>query len=740
MLSLILSLFLTTQVITSIDVQNQYTDTSLIIRTSGLKVGDQFSKYETEQAIKRIYGLKLFETVEIETLRIADGIKVKVIVQEFPILKDIKFFGNRKIKTKDFLEKSALKTGEIVTNQKLFDWQIAIQDLYKEKGFILADIRIQKTEIDSTNKIGLVFQIDEGERVKIKQIDIVGNLNLTDKKIKGRLTNKEKKWYRKGLFKEEKFKEDLEKIAELYKENGYLDAKVTDYNLGFSEATGKKDWLIITIYISEGTSYYIGDITFEGESLITHSDLQSVLQIKNGQQYNSKKVNQSLVELYSIYSEQGFIYAQITPVEDISNDTVNIKYNIVENEPARIRMVVIEGNERTADKVIRRQISTLPGSVFKRSDVIRSQRDVFNLGFFSDVKLDYHRADESGAIDLIYKVQEKSSFGTVGAGITYNAQDKLSGYVELSQPNLFGKGQTLNLKIEKGGTKTNAQIGFTEPYLFDRALSAGFNLNYLTRAYNYYDKEEKSFSLNISRPLSLDYARIYASAQIGDVYVPKSSVSLDSTSITYQYIKRFINHHSTTFSPTISFTRDSRDYIYNPLSGSLLSYSFELSTIDILYQRHILDASFYFPMFKKFCLMTRSRFGMIQGFRAQDTIPLYERFIPGGTGLDGVRGYADQSLGVREGGYNIGGKAEAIFSLEYRFRPSPQLAFLAFADAGNAWNSIREFNISNLKRGAGVGVRLEIPMLGLIGFDFGYGFDRDGGGKWEPHFQIGRTF
>lgn len=739
MIHFILSLFLTAQVITNIDVQNQHTDANLIIKTSGIKVGDQFSKFEIEQAIRRLHALRLFETVEVETLRIADGIKLKFVVSEFPVLKDIKFFGNRKIKTKEFLEKSAIKIGEIVSNQKLFDWQLAIQELYKEKGFILADIRIQKTETDSTNKIGLIFQIDEGDRVRIKQIQIIGNTNLPAHKIKNRLTNREKKWYRKGFFKEEKFKEDLEKITDLYKENGYLDAKITDYNLGFSEITGRKEWLVITIYTSEGNLYYIGNVTFEGESLIAETELQTALKIKNSQQYNAKKVNQSLVELYSIYSEQGFIYAQITPIEEIVNDTVHIKYHIVEGDPARIRMVVIEGNERTADKVIRRQISTLPGSIFKRSDVIRSQRDVFNLGFFSDVKLDYHRADETDAIDLIYNVQEKSSFGTVGAGISYNAQDKLTGYIELAQPNLFGKGQQLNLKLEKGGTKTNAQIGFTEPYLFDRSIAAGFNLNYLTRAYDYYDKEEKAFGVNFSRPLLLDYARLYLSAQIGDAYVPPKSVKSGyQPSGPYNIYRDTV--HKTTFNPLLSFTRDSRDYIYNPLSGSMLSYSIELSTIDIIFHRHILDASVYFPMMKKFCLMMRSRFGVIEGFSNKDTIPIYERFTPGGTGLDGIRGYSDRSLGVREGGYNIGGKTEAIFSMEYRFRPSPQLAFLAFVDAGNAYNSFREFNISNLKRGAGVGVRLEIPMLGLIGFDFGYGFDREGGGKWEPHFQIGRTF
>lgn len=750
MIPLILSLILNSQVITDITAESRFTDTNLIVSTSGLKIGDQFTKFQIAQAIQRIYQLKLFENIQVDTARIADGVEVKFTVTEFPILQDIKFFGNRKIKTKEFLDKANIKVGEIVTNQKLFDWQTKIRDLYKEKGYILVKTNIQKSEPDSSNRVNVVFQIDEGERVRIKKIEIDGNLILSDKQIKKRMSNKEKVWYRKGLFKEDIFKEDLEKIVELYKEHGFLDAKVLDYESKFdgsrsageanaSQLTGKQDWLYLIIKVSEGKRYYIGDITFAGDSLIKQEDLKPAFRIKTGQVYNAQKVSQTLVELYSVYSEQGFIYSQITPIEEISNDTVNIQYTISENDPARIRLVTIEGNERTQDKVVRRQISSLPGSVFKRSDVIRSQRDIFNLGFFEDVKLDYHRANDSGDIDLIYQVKEKSSFGTIGAGVQYSATDKLTGYLELTQPNLFGKGQLLSIKLEKGGSKTNVQLGFTEPFLLGKPISLGADVSYLTREYDYYEKQERSIGVNLSRPLLLDYSRIYFGMNLSDAFVPGKSIS-STYKPTGIYTVYRDTVHRTTLTPSITFVRDSRDYIYNPISGSMLSYALELSTIDVFSHRHIIDASVYFPMYNKFALMFRSRLGFVEGFSKKDTIPIYERFYPGGTGVDGIRGYADRSLGVNEGGYNIGGKAEVIYSAEFKFRPSPQLAFLVFADAGNTWNSFRDFNVSNLKRGAGVGVRLEIPMLGLMGFDFGYGFDRDGGGKWEPHFQIGRTF
>ncbi|MEO0132543.1 MAG: outer membrane protein assembly factor BamA [candidate division WOR-3 bacterium] len=735
-----LALLLTcTQIIIGFEVDAPFTDPQFIIQNSGLNVGSQYSEYEINQAIKRLYNLKLFEMVAVETSQVADGVKIRFRLKEFPIIKDIKFFGNRKIKTKDILSKTKIKIGDVVTNDKLFDWKLNIQDLYKEKGYFVANINVERINVDSGNKTTLIFQIDEGNRIVVKKILFTGNILMSTSKLKTRMSTKEKTWYRKGFFNEETFNEDLEKIVDLYRENGFLDAKIVKYDLQLDTVDKKTPGLLIYVFVNEGTRYYIGNITFEGNSVITETTFKEFLGIKKGQIYNVSKVNRFLNELYNLYSEQGYIYAQIIQHEDLKNDTVDIKYRISENQPARIRLVIVEGNERTNDKVIRRQITTLPGSIFKRSEVIRSQRNIFNLGYFSDIKLDYRRADEAGNIDLIYQVTEKTSFGTIGAGISYSAQDKLTGYVELSQPNFMGQGQQLSLKLEKGGKKTNVEIGFTEPNLFDQPLACGFNLTYLTKNYDYYDKEEKALGINFAFPIFLDYTKLYSSLRLTDAYIPRASISATyQPSGPYNIYRDTI--HKTTLVPMLNFVRDSRDYIYNPLSGSVISYSAELSTIDILYYRQIFDGSVYLPFFKKFCLMMRMRMGAIEGLTNCDTVPIYERFFAGGTGLDGIRGYPDRSIGIYEGGYNIGGKVVNLYSLEWRFRPSPQVAFLVFFDAGNTWNSFKNLNLSTLKRGAGFGVRLEIPMLGLVGFDLGYGFDREGKSKWEPHLQIGRTF
>jgi outer membrane protein insertion porin family len=725
-------------VLLGVSARSATADTLLIVRTAGLNRGQLLTasslRTNLEDAIRRVYGLGLFSQVEAETSRLADGVRVTFVVTEFPKLKSIDYEGYRRVRKKDFEAKVKAKEGEILTDKKIFDWQQEILKLYKEKGFLLVKVDHQTAKPDALNQVALTYNIDEGDPVRIRSIDITGNDHFTDQQIGIKLVNRPKRWYRKGNLKEDEFAKDLDRIVDFYKQRGFIDAKVLDYDMKFDQG-----WANITISVSEGTRYYFGDVTIKGDSVMKEAALRKLIHYHSGEPYNTKLAQATLQDLFAAYSEEGYIYAQVTPVENIRSDTVDINYEIAEGTPAVVRLVSIEGNEQTHDNVIRREISSLPGYTFRRSEVMRSQRDIYNLGFFDDVNLDYHRADTTGTIDLIYKVKEKSFFGTVGAGVTYSATDGVTGYVELTQPNLFGRGEQANIKVEKGANVGNLAVGFTEPWLFDRPISAGADVSYLTTTYDYYDELQLGGGFSFSRPLPLDYTRGYLSLRVTDAYVPSTSIKSGYKATDTLLSIYGDTVHKTAFKPSVTFTRDSRDYIYNAFSGSSTTYELDLSVGGINFQRHIFDMSQYLPLFWKFCLMGRTRLGYITGFTNTDRIPIYERFTPGGTGLDGVRGYGDRTLGPTEAGYVIGGRAEAIFSLEYKLRLSRQLSFLAFGDAGNAWNSIDQFSFSDLKRGAGVGVRLEIPMLGLVGFDFGYGFDRENPG-WEPHFQIGRTF
>jgi len=728
-------------IVVGVEARTEGADSMLVVRTAGIARGEAFTPAGLQSAladaIRRIHGLGLFRQVRADTSMLADGVRIVFRVTEYPRLARLKFSGNRRVKLKDLETRTKARPGEVLTDRRLFEWQREVLDLYKERGFLLVTVEADSSPPDTAGRIEVTLRIEEGDQVRIRRLDFSGNEAFTASQIGINLTNRPKTWYRKAQLIEDEFIKDLDRIVQFYKRNGHLDARVLDYEMSFDAG-----WVSITVFIEEGPRYHFGRVTIRGDSVIARSDLEAVTgRLREGTVYNTDLAQAALAGIHGLYSEEGYIYAQVQPTEQLRGDTVDISYDIIENDPALVRLVRIEGNEQTHDKVIRREVSSLPGYRFRRSEIIRSQRDIFNLGFFEDVQLDHRRADEEGTIDLIYRVKEKGFFGTIGAGITYSGPDGITGYLELQQPNLFGRGQRANIKLERGGKLTNIALGFTEPWLFDTPTSAGADVSYLTRKYAYYDRQELGGGVSFSRPVPLDYTRAYLGLRVNDAYVPPGSIAKDyDPDPDSPYDVRRDTVHRTAFVPSLTLTRDSRDYIFNPLSGSAITYGIATSVGDIRYHRHTLDAAHYFPLFWKFGLMGRFRFGYIDGFSARDTVPLPDRFYAGGTGPDGVRGYGDRSIGPYQGGYAIGGKALALFSTEFKLRLSRELSFIAFGDAGNTWNDIGRVNLSDLKRGAGVGVRIEIPMLGLLGFDFGYGFDREGGGRWEPHFQVGRTF
>ncbi len=728
------AIILFSQVIVGIDTKSKFVDQALIVTTSGLKEGGEYDPKLIAAAIHKLYNIGLFKQVSIDTNVVGDGVYITIAVVENPQLKGEPVFeGNKKIKAKTLREKTNLKTGESLSDKKIFDAKRAVIDYYQEKGYYLTTVEHKMTEVDSLNRCGITFTIDEGTKTKIKTFEIEGNRALTDVQIKKRLNNKEKRWYRTGNFKEEKFSEDLDRITELYYRRGYLDFKIVDKELN---QDGR--WLNIIITVDEGKQYYAGNVKFDGNQNIDTEAMKRVLKLKRGEPFNLDKSKETLQELYSLYAEDGYIYAQIAPEEEISGDTLNITYRIVEGDPARINMVIIKGNERTNEKVIRRVVVSVPGMIFRRSEVIRSQRDIFNLGFFEDIKIDSRRANDEGDIDLIYDVKEKT-VGTLGAGVSYSAQDKLTGYVELTQPNLFGRAHSIHTKFEKGGRLTNIEAGYNVPWLFDTRASGGADIYYTTRFWDYYYKQDRGGIINVSNPLLLDYTRGYYSLRIERTRI--TDIDPYYRPETGGYDIRNDTIPRTLLVPGLTFARDSRDYIFNPSLGTYLSYSINHGFVfgDTAYKNYtkqIVEARVYLPVYWKFVLMAKGRFGLVESAKR---VPVYERFYAGGVGPDGVRGYPDRSLGPREAGFRIGGKAIFINILELKLRLTQGFGILAFFDMGEAFPSIKDVNFFNLKRGAGLGVRLEVPMMGIIGFDFAYGFDKDRPG-FEPHFQIGRSF
>jgi len=722
-------------IITEIEVNSVEVDSALIVSTMGLRPMDEFDPGAVRQGIEELYRLDLFHQIEVDTEIVKDGVKVIINVEEFPRLKgEVKFIGNRKVKTKDLRKEVGLKEGEVLSDRKIFNGRARVINYYRKKGFYSVSVR------DSTRKVAereveLYYLIKEAGRAKIRRIEIEGNDHFSDEAIEKRMKNREKAWYRKGWFDGKKFDEDLKAIVEFYRENGFIDARVADYDLNWKEG-----WVEITITVEEGKRYRLGEVAFVGNEKIETRRLKRAFKMKRGDIYNMKKISESIANIQALYYDEGYIYLKIIPKEDVKGDTIDITYYLEEGIPAHIRRVIIKGNESTNEIVIRRMIHTIPGSIFRRSEVIRSQREIFNLGFFEDVKVDSRTVNDSGDIDLIYEVKEKL-VGTIGAGITYAAQEGIAGYIELTQPNLFGRAQSIHIKLEKGGRKQNIELGFTEPWLFDTPISGGFDLYHSTHLWDYYDKKDKGGDIRFSFPLPLDWTKGYTTLKIEETDITNISPNYRPS---YGYDLREEKWPKQTFALTFSQIRDSRDYIFNPSSGTYLNLTIEKAArflgFDVDFTKEILEYRIYIPLFWKLILFGRTRFGHVFSV---DKVPVYELFFPGGIGDDGVRGYDDRSLGPWKGSYPIGGRVVNIYNLELKLKASNMISLLAFFDLGNAWANLKEYNPANLKRGVGIGVRIEIPMLGLLGFDLGYGLDeyqpgRKGG--FQPHFQFGRPF
>ena len=726
---MMLILFLLSYTVVDVDVDAQWTDPQLIIQSSGINAGTTFENSLIPEAINNLAKLRLFNFIAIDTSIVGDGIFVRIIVEEAPFLKGLpEFIGNKKIKDRDLSKKIEFRAGQVMNDRTIFDARTKILGLYKEKHFYKTEVH-DSVVVDTLNKAKILFIIEEGIQPRIGKIVINGNNSIPDNKIKGKMDTKEIGFLRSGKLTEEKLEEDIEKIAALYKENGFLDVVVEEPII---EVTG--DRFTITIDVAENQKYYVGDIAFDGNTIFPTVYLSDVMKLSSGEVYNLANAEESMQNLYTMYADEGYIYCSIVPVENVRDSIIDITYTFNESSPANVNLVTITGNTRTREKVIRRELVSIPGERYRRSDVIRSQREVFNLGFFEDIQVMPGAPDDSGNIDIIYDVKEKEGVGTIGGGIAYSAQDRLTGYIELSHPNLFGRGQRMYTKFELGGRLTNFQIGFTEPWLLDTRTSAGLDIYYVNRQYEYYTKRDIGFATRVSLPFYLDYTRLSYSFRTERTQILDISRTYSAPNSGYSLYDDTIPKW--TIANSFSLTRDSRDYIFNASSGSYIAFGTEFAKkllfANVDYNRYTLDARAYFPLFWKVVLMTRLSTGVVT---SADEVPVYKRFYAGGIGSDGVRGYSDRSLSPIEDGRVVGGNAILINNIELKVKLSQSLAFILFFDAGNTFKTYRDVNIHDLYRGAGAGIRVEVPMIGVMGFDLGYGFDRERPG-FEPHFQI----
>jgi outer membrane protein insertion porin family len=717
-------------------VGNQNIDSSLIISALSLRVGDVLTPDEASKSIKTLNNLTTFSTVELETEPYRTGVNLIVKVAEYPITDDIKYEGFSALKKDKIEELISLRKGSYWSPQYKNQIIRKLTKEYLSKGYQNAVITVTETP-KANNRVNLVLTCDEGKKVAIKTITFVGNEQIGETKLRKRMKTKTSSLLRSGRFEQEKFEADLKSIIGFYQKNGFIDARITDWKLQSLNAKH----LDLVISLEEGTKYRFGNLTVTGNEQFTAETILSKFSLKPGEPFDQEKFDAQMAKVYSLYFEEGYIYISIEPEKIKAGDLLNINLKVTENTRAKVRQIQIVGNRRTKEKVIRRQLEIAPGDYFRQSQILRSQQNVYNLGFFEpDIKLDYNQINNNGDIDLILNVPDKSA-GSANGGIGYNSQDNFVGTLSVTQGNLFGNNWSTSVKWEFGGSTQNFEYDFTNPNFYDTDLLLGFNLYHTQKTWSsfYYKIFTQGASIRAGQPIpwvnrsravfgySL-YAKKYRitdmSSILNNPVQNQNLIELDSLGT------------QLTSSVNLTLSRDTRDNIFFPTSGSQITIFSEIAGGalggDFDYYKQIAQVSWFIETWHKLALRNKWRFGYVTEYGKSDAVPPDEKFYLGGTGPDGIRGYPDRSIGPAGGGTR-----EIIYSLELGYPlGSDQIIGLGFFDAGNSYNKLRDFNFLDFKKGTGVGIRIRSP-LGLIGFDYAYSLDRN---TWEPHLQFGTTF
>ncbi|HAN17674.1 MAG: hypothetical protein A2X13_03510 [Bacteroidetes bacterium GWC2_33_15] len=820
----------------------KYLDKNILVTLSGLTVNRQISVpgEDITRSIEKLWGQGLFSDVKITTTDIqGDSISLDIYLQERPRLSEFEIFGLKKSQEKDLRETLELKRGVQVTENTLNNTKRTINDYLYKKKYLFSKVDIVQSDdtLSRANNVNLKVFIDRGKKVKIKEIDFVGNEVFTDAKLRRKM--KETKRRDINIFKgskyiESDYKDDKNLVVAAYNSKGYRDAeivsdsiyKINDRRIG------------IRINVFEGNQYFFRNIEWVGNTKYSTSVLDASLKIKKGDPYDtemlSKRLNIDEDAVSNLYLDNGYLFFSVNPtIQKIDGDSIDLQMRMYEGKRVRLNNIIIKGNDKTNEHVIRRELRTKPGELFSKSEIMRSQREIAQLGHFDPEQfgiepININQAE--GTVDLEYTLVEKSNdqleiaggwganmfIGTIGLRFS-NFSIKQVLKKNAWRPIPSGDGQTLSLKVQTNGEYYSAySASFMDPW-FGGKKPNSFSVSF-------YHTSRHSTSSSYLVEVGEEYIKVTgASVGLGQRLKWPDDYFTISNSINYQLYSLndwsgFImsNGYANNISFGSTFARSSVDWPIYPRRGSTFSLSlqitppyslfkaekwWELSQADrdtlnantiesfgdswddltsdeqndyleyyytdkvnqtkykwLEYHKWKYKGAWYLKVWKDMVLAANTEFGYLGYFNKNVGYAPFGKFELGGDGLSGysmydveyiaLRGYENQSVTPYDkNGDKAGNVYEKInFELRYPISLKPQAVIyvLAFVEAGNAWESIDVFNPFKVKRSAGIGLRAFLPMFGLLGVDWGYGFDdipgrTDANGS-QFHFVIGQQF
>ncbi len=730
---------------------NKRIETDVIRKIISTSPGEMYLLKNFSKDLKALYAMGYFDDIRIETEESPDGKVVIFKVKEKPSIKTISFRGLGVFTPEEAKENLTIKEGSILN---VFDIRrniVRMEELYKEKQYHNVKITYETHELGD-GRVDLKFILEEGKKVKVRQIVLMGNSIYSDKELKKLISTKEKGFFSfltsSGVLNKDDLYQDAARLYAFYHNNGYMHAKI-----GEPEVEYEGEWIEITIRIQEGERFKVGKVDLDGESVIPKDDLLKALKITKETFYNREVIHNDILALADLYSDLGYAYVDILPRINSEPDTktVNITYVVSKGEKVYFEKILITGNSKTRDKVIRRELPVIEQGPYSRTALKRAERNLVRLDFFEDLSINTSKGSSDDKMVLKVNVKEKPT-GAISFGGGYSSEENAFVMASISQRNLFGRGQILSLKAELGSKTTSYILDFKEPWIFDSRWSGGINLYNWKREYDYYDTKSQGGGLYVGYPV-FDYTRVSCSYSIdmGDISnyyydTPESIYELNDQTITSSSLTTRLNY-------------DSRNKAFNATKGSDHSISVQYAGIggDVGYTKVRMETGWYFPLFWKFVGFAHGKTGIMWKTSGK-VLPDYDLFRLGG--INSLRGFEWEDLAPKEtidlyerypyyyekgdvvetevGGYKF---VQANFECLFPFDGAGGIMGLIFFDTGDLYDDGESIKLDRLRESIGFGVRWNSPM-GPLRLEYGYILDpeKDAGEGGRFEFSMGAAF
>jgi outer membrane protein insertion porin family len=693
-------------------------------------VGAPFNPSQASEDLRSIFNLGFFDDVQLRVEDFEGGVKVTYVVTERPFVRDVEFVGNSKLTVSELQDKIELKLGSVYNPVEVQKAREKLKETYEDEGYFEVQIS-PEVEKFGDGDVKVVFTVNEGRRITIDKIVFRGNRGLKDKEIKAVMATQERQYFiLRGTVQRQKLEEDIERIVGVYQDHGYVQMRVERHDVAIDR---EKARVTITIDVVEGLQYRVGVIRVTGVTLVPEEEVRRQLGFKAGDVFSRTALRDGVRNITDLYSTIGRASADVVPRTDqqAATTTVDVTIEVIEGPEVYVERINITGNTRSEDRILRREIPFVEGDLFTLQKLQRARQRLVNLGYFDMVNVTTQPGTDKTRILVNVEVTERPT-GIFSIGGGFSSVDSFVGTLDISQNNFLGRGWQVSLRIRAGANTQQGIISFTEPWLFDRPLAAGFDLFNIKRDYTEYDYDSLGGTVRLSHPFA-EYWRWQTSYRLTNDEIS------DVQDTTDPLIRDEIGTRLTS-AVTLGITRDSRDVIASPTKGGHTVFTIDFAGLggDSRFIKTVASTSYFYPIWFGHILSGRAEAGYGFGW-SDEELPIFERFYLGGPNT--IRSFKFRRISpVDETGTRIGGTSMVLGNVEYIVPLPFNFRAAGFFDIGNVYGFSTKFDLADTREAVGAGLRWQSPF-GPIRVDYGVNVDRRKGEDFGAiQFSVGSPF